>query len=613
MYLTRLFDKNNLAELLTNEQQPKKGKRQKLHMDFRYNEEVFTPIDFKVYAVICNTSKIRPEDIVDYIDFDLSKVNESLEKLKKLGWVVEKDGSYHISLAQIFDKTLGTLIHRHNELRTRDHEFIQQTASSMEESITAANGHITTLNENLLNEVKSLTGKLNNKIDDTLAKYENNRLRQFGIFRINLDNFMRTIKEDLIRELRIQLGFTPTGEFNYTENPVIPDMPSALSIAENANNARELIRRGFLQLTNQMKENLEGYTREYRLSMKDHIQELEEQFVTTKTEITNVLQNERSLLDSLLNKIYYEFSSAKTTSIYQFQETQKILQQYFETQIDRFMIEIEKIVHGTLSLIAKEIHETIDELGKYTPELLPKIMDFKDMKSKEKIDRVTPLYSSTLTDFVKKVERILDTLFSAVKRSENEQDYIDKTIKNIIQHTTDLKQNISSIIEAQHSDSNLKDAIQKIAILSEKLEIELNDFKDTVTTNQVTNKKELNTLKKLLQPLEKDFSHLAKLEVDIHNLLLLSYKKQSQSLYKQFAGLLEVEIRKLMEHLITAQQSLDANIQQLLERFTSQLSEQLEEQKNDIQEQYEREIREIEDNLNTITTSFEQRKEEVNI
>lgn len=581
-------------------------------MDFQYNEGLFTPNDFRIYALLCKSTTIGIDEIVRRLNLDPSAIKKSLAKLENLGWIKEKDGSYSLDLLTVFNNAIENLSTKHHHLREQDYEFINQTASSMQESISAANGHITASNENLIKEVKNLTNKLSVDIDDTLAKYEHNRLRNFGIFRINLDNFMHSIKEDLIRELRTQLGFTIDGEFKYTESVVVPEMPSALSIAENANSARELIRRGFLQLKNQLKSNFDIYNQEYRHSMLNHISELEELSNTEKNEIVQSLDTEHKLIMSLLDKAFHEFQSAKTVSIFQFREAQKKLQNYFDAQTQYLTSKVKESTYQLLSQFVKGINDTITTLGTYSSKTIPELISSKTDKTSEKINKMALIYDNTLSDFIAKSDSMLNTMLSITEDYENNFNSVLKAAKPVKKYYEEIKGLAYKLLKEETLNENMKHDVQQLILTVEQLEEELEGLKHTFNSFQNNAQKNINNAKKQLKLLGHDASHLGTLEIEMRNILMMREKKQSEILYQQLRFAFETVITNLSQQLLENQRTFDETIKHSLEDFVKTLEVYVSEHESEISEQYNDEMQSLEENFITIASSFEERTNELN-
>ncbi|MCK4845533.1 MAG: winged helix-turn-helix transcriptional regulator, partial [Candidatus Heimdallarchaeota archaeon] len=487
------------------------------------DEKLFTEIDYKIYGFLCKQGFATVREVSKELKIPVSSVQSQIEKLCGADWL-KQDGSskkYHINLLRILNNSTNNLLKEYQNTRRKEEDFVLQTSNSLTEATTAANNHLINSMENLFSETDALGGNLVEETISQISKFENNRLRAFGSYRINLDSFMRGVKEDIFRNIRKNLGFTSTGEIIFKEASLdMPEMPSALYIADTINNSRKLIKRGFSDIESKTRQVFEKKREEFQINQNELISLLENDMKIIQNEKKEIFSSKTELFLSLVKRYQNQFEILYSANLVSIETAKNSLIDNFKQKKVLFKNELEQITNRLINKTKSTISDVLKKFIAF-PELIKEDLESaKQEKSQKKIQKLGNILRKSNLGFVQDAKEIVQQI--QVLLNSNEE--FSQKQGNIITDIMKLKTTINGLVEGRNY-GELRTGIENLNNFLENLENGYSHF----TSHGMDIKKRLKSYSKRL---EERLEKIENQESSIETTLSTSYDLQTTTIFQ---------------------------------------------------------------------------------
>ncbi len=568
------------------------------------DENLFTETDYKIYGFLCKQGFATVKEVSKALKIPSSSVQALVEKLYRANWL-KQDGSsrkYHVNLLKIPNNSTNNLLKEYQNNRKKEEDFVLKTSTSLTEATTAANNHLTKSMENLFNESDSLGGNLVEEIISQISKFENNRLRAFGSYRINLDSFMRGVKEDIFRDLRKNLGFTSSGEIIFKEASLdMPEMPSALYIADTINNSRKLIKRGFSDIESKTRQVFEKKREEFQNNQNELISSLEKDMKIIKNEKKEIFSSKTELFLSIVKKYQNQFEILYSSNMISIENAKNSLIDNFNQKKVLFKNEFEQI---TNKLIVKTKSTISDVLKRFTafPEIIKKDLEsVKQEKSQKKIQKLGNILRKSNSGFVQDAKEIvqqIQVLLNSNKEFAQKQG-------NIITDIMKLKTTINDLVEERNYEE-LRIGIENLNNFLENLENGYSHF----SSHGIDIKKRLESYN---ERLEERLNKIENQESSIETTLATSYDLQMSAVFQNVQLSLGNLLQNISNELLLINDGFEREIENQNQVILEEIDNSFETILNNITKNIQNQKLSFENGINRINDEFSKVSSEIEI
>jgi len=568
------------------------------------DEKLFTETDYKIYGFLCKQGFATAKEVSKELKIPISSVQALIGKLCKANWL-KQDGSsrkYHINLLKILNNSTNTLLKEYQNIRKKEEDLVLNTSTSLTEATTATNNHLTNSMENLFNESDTLGGNLVEETISQISEFENNRLRAFGSYRINLDSFMRGVKEDIFRDLRKNLGFTSAGEIIFKEASLdMPEMPSALYIADTINNSRKLIKRGFSDIESKTKQVFEKKRERFQINQNELISSLEKDMNLIQNEKKEIFSSKTELVLSLVKRYQNQFEILYSSNLVSIENAKNSLIDNFDQKKVLFKNELEQI---TNRLIIKTKSTISDVLKRFTafPELIKKDLEsIKQEKSQKKIQKLGNILRKSNLGFVQDSKEIVQQI--QVLLNSNEE--FSQKQGNIITDIIKQKTTINDLVE-ERNHGELRTGIENLNNFLENLENGYSLF----SSHGIDTKKRLESY---IKRLEERLIKLENQESSIETTLATAYDLQMSTVFQNVQLSLGNLLQNISNELLLINDGFEREIENQNQLILEEIENSFETILNNITKNIQNQKLTFENGANRINNEFNKASSEIEI
>lgn len=568
------------------------------------DEKLFTEIDYKIYGFLCKQGFATIREVSKELKIPISSVQTQVEKLYKADWLKQDgiSGKYHINLLKILNNSTTNLLKEYQDTRKKEEDFVLKTSTSLTEAAAAANNHLVNSMENLFNESDALGGNLVEEIISQTSKFENNRLRAFGSYRINLDSFMRGVKEDIFRDLRKNLGFTSAGEIIFKEASLdMPEMPSALYIADSINNSRKLIKRGFSDIESKTMQVFEKKRERFQINQNELISLLEKDMKIIQNEKKDMFSSKTELFLSLVERYQNQFEILYSANLVSIETAKNSIIDNFSQKKVLFKNELEQI---TNRLINKTKSTISDVLKRFTtfPELIKKDLEsVKQEKSQKKIQKLGNILRKSNLGFVQDAKEIVQQIQVLL----NSNDEFSQKQGNIITDIMKLKTTINDLVEGRNY-GELRTGIENLNNFLENLDNGYSHF----TSHGIDIKKRLESYNKRL---EERLNKIENQESSIETTLATSYDLQMSTIFQNVQLSLGNLLQNISNELLLINDGFEREIDNQNQVILEEIENSIETILNNITKNIQNQKLTFENGANRINNEFNEASSEIEI
>jgi len=425
-------------------------------------------------------------------------------------------------------------------------EFMNETYLSLNESITAS---FNTLVESLADLYKTsrlLGKKLSEETSNSINKYETKRLRAFGRFRINLDSTMRGVKEDILRGIRTKLGFTPTGEPIFTESTDIPDVPSAVYIAETFANTRELINRGFKKIENETKEILDDKKRVYFDTINSLSSETQTEISSFFNKHTQELTQKKVLLDSLLNQFQNKLAMVNKTTSLVFEKLISDIVAMFEQKQSEIEVSFKYIVSDHFKEGSKITSDSVQALKDLSLLFDSEFEEIKSENRKDKFNKISGLLDSDIKNFNQRAKEINQIFRTDVKSVKQHNKRVMSDISNLSDIQKKIEVELTKCRNLAKTDSvSLETSLQELSQLNTRLSLTIEEIKEKNIDLSKNFEKRVSLADQLIVKQEKQLTQITAKEKELDKFLWQTYVNQVNNLYQRVKSSFQNRLQKI--------------------------------------------------------------------
>lgn len=478
----------------------------------------FNENDLKVIATMVGEKNASLESLSEKLKMSSSTIESSLNLLTKLNWVKKIDDMhYEVDMIELFDSSLDGLNKCYKQVNEEEKEFLKETSTSLKESMSAANNHLSSSMNLLFKDVSTLGLKLQDDLDMQINKYETNRLRAFGHYRINLDSFIRSEKERIIHQLKSKLGMSPNGDLSTGDFKTPPKLPSALYIAETINNSRDLIKRGFQEIDNKTKATYSKKKNEVKTSANKLLSNLKKEINENLEKTDQLFTTEKNLF---LNKI-----RAFEGDLKHYVET---IHLYLENSISNLnedirkkFLDLQMKLDTALSEKRRQEHDLLTQhlsgVQVYIETINEDFQDLIDNIVQNQISSITYLFNPKLVQTINELNELLNYYKKKNNQDNRFSNIVEKKLEKSDELIKKLKKTIKKVEKTHiNFEENKYEQIKQDII---RLEIELNHIKENQKIYKQNNNDFAKDTNDISVRLKKKINALENIEVQINTYL----------------------------------------------------------------------------------------------
>ncbi|MHA1114665.1 MAG: hypothetical protein ACTSRR_05775 [Candidatus Heimdallarchaeaceae archaeon] len=462
-------------------------------------------------------------------------------------------------------------------IKKEQKKFISETADSLKESIHASvNNHIQSL-DNVYSLTHKLGKKLNEETSTLINQYETERLRSFGRFRINLDSTMRSMKEEIIRNLRIKLGFTPIGEPIFSEREPIPTLPSAVYMAEMFNNTRKIIDRGFTNLANRTKEIMDENIEKNSSDLNQLKTSTCEQFNNFSQEIESKTKEQKKNIESLMILLKEKLSLTDQDTLMALNQSEMEVLSLLNQNHKELLHNTNLILNEFLRKRAKITSQALKSISSFVNKFEEDFKRFFSITKKERVTKLSNLISTDLNysiNLSKQYNSVIKSNTSTVNRLKKNS----KTkFEDISKLQKDLEMELSKVLKIveQDPENRFTENLRKITEITHLLDIKIDSIKEEIDQSSTQFNDISQLSESILNKHEKQLKRIEKREEELDEILWQLFSSQAESLFQKVTSSFKQIIQKI--GLEISELNLD---------IENQITSLVEDTKTDIQRNY---------------------------